>query len=134
MANTPVAATKRYIDLDLDFLPHPISKDVRKRYDVAAVLRSCRHLVLLSAYEKPFHPEIGAGIRGYLFEPMSILTSTLIRNEIERVIRVYEPRAKPITIHVNPVESDNSYFITMEIEVLGQQIPITLNVTLKRLR
>ena len=107
MANSPVAKVKRYSDLDLDFLPHPISRDVRKRFDVAAVLRSCRHLVLLSPYEKPFHPEIGAGIRRYLFEPMSVFTSTGIRDEIERVIRVFEPRANPIQITVNPVEDQN---------------------------
>jgi len=35
--------------------------------DIQAVKRSVRNLILTQYYEKPFHPEIGSGVRGALF-------------------------------------------------------------------
>lgn len=131
---TPIAKTFRYSDLDMDFVAHPITRDVTRKYDVNAVLRSCRNLVLLAQFEKPFHPEIGAGIRRFLFEPMSMVTAVGLRDEIKRVIDQYEPRAKILRLTVKENETQNLYEISMNIEVLDIQVPVTLNVTLKRLR
>ena len=58
---------RQYRDLDLFFAKIQSSKDIRKVTDIAAVKRSVRNLVLLNKYEKPFHPEIGSGIRSILF-------------------------------------------------------------------
>jgi hypothetical protein len=57
-----------YKDLNLFFTPNPVTKDVSKVTDVQAIKRSVRNLVLLNPGEKPFHPEIGTGIRASLFE------------------------------------------------------------------
>jgi len=134
MPATPIAKTFRYSDLDMDFIPHPVSGDITRKFDVAAVIRSCRNLVLLAQFEKPFHPEIGAGIRKYLFEPMTVLTTVGMQDTIKDVIRQYEPRARILQITVSPDEDSNSYEISMNIEVLDVKVPISLVVTLKRLR
>ena len=62
--NTSSRNTRRYIDLDLFFQRMEPSGDVNTVTDVQAVKRSVRNLVLLNPYEKPFHPEIGSGVRG----------------------------------------------------------------------
>ena len=64
-----------YSDLDLDFTRNPVTSDVVKLTDVEAVKRSVRNLVNTNKGERPFHPEIGCGIRGLLFEPAGPLTS-----------------------------------------------------------
>ncbi|SVB97382.1 uncharacterized protein METZ01_LOCUS250236, partial [marine metagenome] len=69
--NTSSRNTRRYIDLDLFFQRMEPSNDVNTITDVQAVKRSVRNLVLLNPYEKPFHPEIGSGVRGMLFELMT---------------------------------------------------------------
>ena len=58
---------RQYADLDLFFSKKNSDSDINKVTDVQAVKRSVRNLVLLNHYEKPFHPEIGSGIREMLF-------------------------------------------------------------------
>ena len=69
---------RQYKDLDLFFAKKSGSKDIRKITDIQAVKRSVRNLILLNHYEKPFHPEIGSGIRDMLFENMSTMTAIIL--------------------------------------------------------
>ena len=57
--------SKQYKDLDLFFSKKSVSNDVNTVTDITAVKRSVRNLVLTNHYEKPFHPEIGSGVKGY---------------------------------------------------------------------
>ena len=66
---------RQYNDLDLFFSKKSGSNDVTQITDVEAVKRSIRNLVLTNFYEKPFHPEIGSGIRDMLFENMTPITA-----------------------------------------------------------
>ncbi|SVD68203.1 uncharacterized protein METZ01_LOCUS421057, partial [marine metagenome] len=54
---------REYTDLDLFFNKRGTSKDITKVTNIQAVKRSIRNLVLTNHYEKPFHPEIGSGVR-----------------------------------------------------------------------
>ena len=131
---TKLSSTNRYTDIDLFFVPNPLTSDVPKKVDVNAVLRSCRHLVLLAEHEKPFHPEIGAGVRTYLFEPLTILTASQLEDAITDVINQYEPRADVISVDVIADPDSNGYDVRIEINVLDIAVPISLEITLTRLR
>ena len=54
------------------------SADISKVQGVQAVKRAVRNLILTNTYEKPFHPEIGSGIRELLFEPLSPITAFVL--------------------------------------------------------
>ena len=69
---------RQYRDLDLFFSKKQGSDDVNKVTDIEAVKRSVRNLVLTNFYEKPFHPEIGSGVRDMLFENMSPITASVL--------------------------------------------------------
>jgi len=88
---------RQYTDLDLFFNKKATSKDISKVTDIQAVKRSIRNLVLTNHYEKPFHPEIGSGVRGILFEPMTPITAHVLTLQIESVIENFEPGAKLIS-------------------------------------
>ena len=79
-------------DLDLFFGKKSTSKDISKVSGVQSVKRSVRNLILTNIYEKPFHPEIGSGIRGLLFEPLSPITAFVLSQKVEDVIENFEPR------------------------------------------
>ncbi len=81
-----------YKDLNLFFSPNPVTKDVSKVTDVQAIKRSVRNLVLLNPGEKPFHPEVGTGIRASLFENFGPIQLSALRTRIEFSINKYEPR------------------------------------------
>ena len=65
--NKSKKSTRTYIDLDLDFTRHPVTNDVVKITDVEAVKRSVKNLINTQFYERPFHPELGCGVRDMLF-------------------------------------------------------------------
>ena len=73
---------RQYTDLDLFFNKKATSKDISKVTDIQAVKRSVRNLILTNHYEKPFHPEIGSGVRVILFEPMTPLTAHILTRKI----------------------------------------------------
>ena len=126
---------RQYTDLDLFFAKKATSKDISKVTDIQAVKRSIRNLVLTNHYEKPFHPEIGSGVRGILFEPMTPITAHVLTLQIESVIENFEPRAKLISITAYPNLDRNEYECTIEFYVANAPTELVdLTVFLERLR
>ena len=126
---------RQYKDLDLFFDKKNVSKDITKITDIAAVKRSIRNLVLTNHYEKPFHPEIGSGVRDMLFEPMSLLTAHVLTRKIEDVIENFEPRAKIIGVLAQPNLDRNEYRVTINFFVLNAPTELVdLTLFLERLR
>ena len=126
---------RQYTDLDLFFGRKATSKDISKVTDVQAVKRSIRNLVLTNHYEKPFHPEIGSGVRGILFEPMTPLTAHILTRKIEDVIENFEPRARLISVRAQPNLDRNEYECTIEFYVANAPTELVdLTVFLERLR
>ena len=126
---------RQYTDLDLFFGRKTVSKDINKVTDVQAVKRSIRNLVLTNHYEKPFHPEIGSGVRDILFEPMTPLTAHILTRKIEDVIENFEPRARLVGVTAFPNLDRNEYECTIEFYVVNTPTELVdLTVFLERLR
>jgi len=126
---------RQYTDLDLFFSKKATSKDISIVTDIQAVKRSIRNLVLTNHYEKPFHPEIGSGVRGILFEPMTPLTAHILTRKIEDVIENFEPRARLISVRALPNLDRNEYECTIEFYVVNAPTELVdLTVFLERLR
>ena len=108
--------TQIYKDLNLNFTKHPIRKDVTPLTGAAAVKRSVRNLVQYGHFEKPFHPEIGSGVRGLLFENMTPFVSNTLRRMIEDTITNFEPRVRLAKdgVRVDTNFDDNQYEVTVE--------------------
>ena len=134
MANETLKISRLYKDLDLSFTANPVTGDVSKKLDANAVKQSLNILMQTNFYERPFEPEKGANLRGYLFEPMSNLLAGLIQNTIKNIIETYEPRARIETITVRANFDTNSYDVTLRYFVVGIDRPQTLTANLKRLR
>ena len=126
---------RQWRDLDLFFQKKASNKDINKVTDVQAVKRSVRNLVLLNHYEKPFHPEIGSGVRDMLFEPMTPLISVIIAKHVEDVIENFEPRARLVGVRADPDLDRNAYDLTIEFYVVNVPTElVTLQVMLERVR
>ena len=128
-------AAQIYSDIDLFFGPKTGSKDISKLINVAAVKRSVRNLILTNIGEKPFHPEIGSGVRAILFELMTPMTAFILTKKIENIIETYEPRARLVGVRALPNLDRNEYEVTIEFYV--QNAPtelVDLTIFLERLR
>ena len=110
---------RQYRDLDLFFSRKNGTNDIEKITDVEAVKRSVRNLVLTNFYEKPFHPEIGSGIRDMLFENMTPITAVVLARKVEDVIENFEPRARLISVRSLPNLDRNEYEVTIEFFVVN---------------
>ena len=127
--------SKQYRDLDLFFSKKSMSNDVNKVTDITAIKRSIRNLVLTNHYEKPFHPEIGSGVRDILFEPMTPFIAHILTTKIQDVIENFEPRAKVINISAKPDIDRNEYELTIQFFVVNAPTELVdLTLMLERLR
>tara|TARA_B100001113_G_C20682926_1_gene437205 strand:- start:100 stop:525 length:426 start_codon:yes stop_codon:yes gene_type:complete len=141
MANYDASSTNKskksvrtYTDLDLDFSRHPVTNDIVKIEDVNAVKRSVRNLVNTQFYERPFHPELGCGVRDMLFENFTPMTGIFMRRKIEEVLTNYEPRASITSINVNEQQDRNGIDIVVSFYVLNSLEPVSITTSLRRIR
>ena len=117
-----------YKDLNLNFSRNPVTADVATVTDAQDVKRAVRNLVLLNPGEKPFHPEIGTGIRGMMFEVITPPVLMTMRNRIKFVLDKYEPRAT-----VTEVSFDDADFQNMDNNAVNIRINFYLNNVPSRL-
>ena len=132
--NKSKKSVRSYKDLDLDFTRHPITNDVVKIEDVEAVKRSVKNLVQTNFYERPFHPELGCGVRELLFENFTPLTGIFIRRKVQEVLDNYEPRARVSGIAVNEQPDRNAIDVQVNFYVLNLPNPVSVTTTLQRIR
>ena len=126
---------RQYSDLDLFFGKKTVGSDVNKITDIQAVKRSIRNLVLLNAFEKPFHPEISSGVRNMLFENISPVIAAVLARKIEDVINNFEPRARLVGVRAIPDFDRNIYNVSIEFYVVNAPTELVdLSVMLERLR
>lgn len=126
--------TRTFVDLDLNFLAHPVTKDVTTKIDEQAIKSSIRNLVLTSNYEKPFHPEIGSPIKSLLFEPATPMLPVLIEKAIRQTIDNFEPRAQLVEVIANMSPDNNDIYVTVEFTIVNTSTPLSLNLVLTRTR
>lgn len=127
-------ATNRYIDLDLDFKKHPVTKDIVVLKDENAVKRAVRNIVLLNHYDVRFHPEIGTGIRSLLFSPVSPIHALSLQKLISDAIKNFEPRVDLAYVDVAARLTHNEYTVRIEFSVINTTEPIALTLALQRIR
>ena len=133
--NSSSRNARKIADLDLFFQKKASTKDINKVTNVQAVKRSVRNLVLLNHYEKPFHPEIGSGVREMLFENMTPLTSIILSKKVQDVIENYEPRARVENVQAFPRIDNNAYHLNIIFTILNAPTElIELGIVLETLR
>ena len=134
MATVTTDIVRDFKDLDLNFNVHPVRKDISKSIGPMAVVNSIKNLILTNHYERPFQPDIGSNVRRLLFENLDNITATTIKDEIERTIVNYEPRATVKTINVTADYDNNGFKVYLEFFIVNQTAPIVINFLLERIR
>jgi phage baseplate assembly protein W len=126
--------TRIFTDLDLNFLAHPVTKDVTVKTDEQAVKASIRNLILTSNYEKPFHPEIGSPIKSLLFEPATPLLPIILKKAISQTITNFEPRVNLRNVTANLSADNNDVYVTIEFTIVNTSTILSVDLILTRTR
>lgn len=124
----------KYRDLDLNFEPHPVTGDVSILTNDVAVERSMRNLIFMNFYEKPFHPEIGCGLRQALFELFTPLMSITVEKIIKTLIENFEPRVTVKQVETKQSDDENTIIVTITYVFLNTIEPRQFTVFMERLR
>ena len=115
--NESSLTTFTYRDFSLFFTKNPVTGDVSTLTDVADIKRSIRNLVLTNEFDRPFHPEIASHVRDLLFQPFTAITYNLLRNRIDKVLEIYEPRATLTRIEIDDREFQNMDNNTLSVKI-----------------
>jgi len=124
----------KYSDFRNNFDIHPVKSDLTLLTDDAAITNSIKNLVMTAPYERPFQPEIGAGIPQTLFDNMNAETEYLLSTRIREVIEKYEPRAIIREIKVAANIDRNGYQATIIYTPINTTQPVVVDMLLKRVR
>lgn len=135
MRKTPITAKREiYSDFYKDFTQNPVSLDLARKTNVEAVKESIKNLVLTDQGERLFQPTLGSKVRALLFENLTPDLIISIRELIKDTIKNYEPRADLIGVDVTSSIDSNDIQITIVFTVINIEEPITLAITLTRVR
>ena len=126
--------SRKFRDLDLDFTRNAVTNDVNVVDDVVAIKRAVRNLVQTNYYERPFHPELGCGVRELLFEPFTPLTKVHLERKIEEVLVNNEPRVELQNVAVDDDQDRNRLVVDIYFYVVGVPGPQVVQTFLQRVR
>ena len=126
--------TRAYKDIDLTFKNIPISGEIYKKTEAAAVKQAVKNLVMTNFGEKPFDPEFGGHVQSLLFELANEDTEEEIEEQILSAINRYEPRAVALSVIAISDPDRNSVDVTIVFQVVNTQEEVSLSIALARLR
>jgi phage baseplate assembly protein W len=126
--------SRQFRDIDLDFNRNAVTNDVAVVEDVVAVKRSVKNLIQTNFYERPFHPELGCGIRELLFENFTPMTKIFLQRKIEEVLINYEPRINLQNVAVDDDQDRNRLVVDIYFYVVGVPGPQVVQTFLQRVR
>lgn len=129
-----VAKKKSWSDLDLSLKIHPIRKDIISLKDDAAIKNAVKNLLVSNFYERPFQDDLGANLRGLLFEPAGLFTEIMLRDNIRNVLDNHEPRIRVTSINIIDNTQANSYGIIVNFKIKEFDQATSVNIELRRLR
>ena len=133
--NNSSQSTFIYKDLSLFFTRNPVTSDVATVTDVQDIKRAVKHIVLLNPGEKPFHPEIGTGVRAALFQNFTAPIKALLSSRIQEQLRKYEPRIEVTNVSFNDNIDNNELTCRIEFNVRNApQQTEEVDIFLQRLR
>ena len=134
MARSTVTNQNIYSDFRTDFDLHPVTGDLARLTDEEAVKRSLKNILYTDVYERPWKPTMGSGLKKLLFEPITMVTQTLIKKAIEETIQNYEPRIRTYEVYVTALPDQNAFSVTSIFMIINSQEPAKFSLLLNRIK
>tara|TARA_B100000530_G_scaffold322642_1_gene257790 strand:- start:18 stop:449 length:432 start_codon:yes stop_codon:yes gene_type:complete len=132
--NKSKRSNRIYADLNLSFTKNPATKDVARLFDVQAIKRSVKNIILTNKYERPFNSDFGCNLRGFLFENITEPLLVVIKDRISMAIEKFEPRVSVEDVFVKEEDGSNGISIMVSFKINGVEQPVTVSTFLQRVR
>tara|TARA_B100001769_G_scaffold261930_1_gene243835 strand:+ start:2576 stop:2977 length:402 start_codon:yes stop_codon:yes gene_type:complete len=112
-----------YKDLSMSFKSNPLNDDLIGLKNESAIARSIKNLVFSRKGEKFFDPDFGSELSASLFENIDDVTALTMRDDIDYMIRVHEPRVDVINIEIIPNYDNNQMDALIVYSIRGSDTP-----------
>ena len=106
-------------DISATFQTNPLNSDLIAIKNETAIARSIRNIVFTLPGEKFFDPDFGCAVNRLLFENIDFFTARALKDEIESVIKVNEPRVNLTEVVVTPNYDDGQMDVTIKYLIIG---------------
>jgi len=115
--------SRSFKDINLSFVPHPVTKDLQILKNENAIRRSVRNIVETIPTERFFNSLLGSDVRGSLFEFVDFGTASTIQEQVVTAIQNFEPRVDNVFVQVYPEPDQNAFEIVVFFDIIGQEFP-----------
>ena len=132
--NKSKRSNRIYADLNLSFTKNPATKDVARLFDVQAIKRAVKNIILTNKYERPFDSDFGCNLRGFLFENITEPLLVIIKDRVAMAIEKYEPRVTVEDVVVRDDQDKNGISIMVSFLINGTEAPVSVSTFLQRVR
>ena len=132
--NKSKRSNRIYADLNLSFTKNPATKDVTRIFDVQAIKRAVKNIILTNKYERAFNSDFGCNLRGFLFENITEPLLVIIKDRVAMAIEKYEPRVSVEDVVVKEDIDKNGINIMVSFLINGTEAPVSVSTFLQRVR
>ena len=110
-------------DLSMSFKSNPLNDDLIGLKNESAIARSIKNLVFMQKGEKFFDPDFGSELSASLFENIDDVTALTIRDDIDYMIKTYEPRVDLLNVEIIPNYDNNQMDAVIVYAIKGSDTP-----------
>ena len=110
-------------DLSMSFRSNPLIDDLMGLKNESAIARSVKNLVFMQKGEKFFDPDFGSELSASLFENIDDVTALTMRDDIDYMIKTYEPRVDLINVDIIPNYDNNQMDAVIVYAIKGSDTP-----------
>jgi phage baseplate assembly protein W len=118
MATKP-KISRGFKDFSISFKKHPITNDLIVLTNESAIKNSVINLVRTRLNERFYRPFLGTNVEDSMFELSTSEIIFKLENEINQVLRNYEPRIFVTDITTNVLDDVNELDITINYDIVG---------------
>lgn len=115
--------SRGFKDISLSFKRNPVTNDIISLTNEDAIKRSVINLVRTRVGERFFNPLLGSKVENYYFELADIGIEEPLKEEIEIVIRNFEPRVILRSVNVLLYPEDNAMEVSIVYDIVGLSAP-----------
>ena len=110
-------------DLSMSFKSNPLNDDLIGLKNESAISRSIKNLVFMRNGEKFFDPDFGSELSASLFENIDDITALTMRDDIDYMIKTYEPRVDLLNVEIIPNYDNNQMEALIIYSIKGSDTP-----------
>ena len=119
-----LSISRSFRDISLSFSRHPVTNDILVLKNEDAIKKSVINLIRTRIGERFFNNLLGTSVDNSLFELNGIEVSTIIDEEIKKVLSNFEPRIVVRDVIVESIEDSNELNVKISYDIVGLPFPL----------